>query len=53
MEDGEARMSSSCENVVLRSGHDSSASQNQSGNYRQKASAQEYLVYTLQRKFTL
>jgi hypothetical protein len=35
MEDGEANMSSSHENVVSRSGHDSSASQNQSRNYRQ------------------
>jgi hypothetical protein len=36
MEDGEARMSSCPENAVSRSGHDTSASQNQNGNYRQR-----------------
>jgi hypothetical protein len=36
MENGEANVGTSRENVVSRSGHDSSASQNQNGNYRQR-----------------
>jgi hypothetical protein len=36
MEDGEERMNSSCGNALSRSGQDTSASQNQNGNYRQR-----------------